>query len=112
MSPTLRDHLFEKLVLGLVSCILVQSQMDEYLKQMEYPPERGYDRNSGSILDISCEQNGLGALICPDDGQMMRPPRPGAPAPGAPGPRRLGPQASALVRPSIRHVLGGLLPPG
>ena len=61
---------------------------------------------------ISCEQNGLGALICPDDGQMMRPPRPGAPAPGAPGPRRLGPQASALVRPSIRHVLGGLLPQG
>ena len=61
---------------------------------------------------ISCEQNGQGDLICPDDGQIMRPPRPGAPAPGAPGPRRLGPQASALVRPSIRHVLGGLLPQG
>jgi hypothetical protein len=34
----------EKLVLGLVLCILVQSQMYEYLKRMEYPPERGYDR--------------------------------------------------------------------
>ena len=47
--PTLRDHLFEKLVLGLVSCILVQSQMYEYLKRQEYPPERGYDLMMGGL---------------------------------------------------------------
>ena len=52
MSPKLRDHLFEKLVLGLVSCTLVQSQMYEYLKHMEYPPERGYDRK---ILESNCK---------------------------------------------------------
>ena len=44
VSPTLLNHLFEKLVLGLVSCILVRSQMYEHLKRMEYTPERGYDR--------------------------------------------------------------------
>ena len=41
MSPTLRDHLFEKLVLGLVSCTLVRSQMYELLNQREYPLPRG-----------------------------------------------------------------------
>jgi hypothetical protein len=33
----------KKLVLGLVSCILVRSQMYEHLKRQEYPPDRGYD---------------------------------------------------------------------
>jgi hypothetical protein len=43
VSPTLFNHLFEELVLGLVSCILVRSQMYEHLKRQEYPPDRGYD---------------------------------------------------------------------
>jgi hypothetical protein len=64
------------------------------------------------LSTISFEQNGRGVLICPDNGQMMRPPCPGAPAPGAPGPRRPGPQASALVRPGVRHASGGLSPQG
>ena len=52
VSPTLLNHLFEKLVLGLVSCTLVRSQMYEHLKRMEYPPERGYD---GKILESNCK---------------------------------------------------------
>jgi hypothetical protein len=51
-SPTLRDQLFEKLVLGSVSCILVQSQLYEYLNQREYPPERGYDRKT---IESNCK---------------------------------------------------------
>ena len=61
MSPKLRDHLFEKLVLGLVSCTLVQSQMYEYLKHMEYPPERGYDEK---ILESNCKIGRVNLKIC------------------------------------------------
>jgi hypothetical protein len=44
VSPTLLNHLFGKLVLGLVSCNMVQSRLYKYLKRHEYPPDRGYDR--------------------------------------------------------------------
>ena len=78
------------------------------MKSKKYP----VDPREWIYSPISCEQNGQGDLICPDDGQIMRPPRPGAPAPGAPGPRRLGPQASALVRLGVRHASSGLSPQG
>ena len=51
----------KKLVLGLVSCTLVQSQMYEYLKHMEYPPERGYDRK---ILESNCKIGRVNLKIC------------------------------------------------
>ena len=49
------------IAIGLVLCTLVQSQMYEYLKHMEYPPERGYDRK---ILESNCKIGRVNLKIC------------------------------------------------
>ena len=54
VPPTPLDHLLGKLVIGLVSCNLVQSQMhDEHLNPLSTHPivmDSGYDRTKFSMI--------------------------------------------------------------